>query len=71
MSSIWAKGRVLDDCVCVIYFDMTTRPWWREKVMDHLTQSKYILMFAPNCNRLVNTGTHGILLLLLLLLLLL
>ena len=23
----------MDDCVCVIWPDMTTLPWWREKVM--------------------------------------
>ena len=31
VSSIWAKGPMFDDCVCVC--DMTTPPWWREKVM--------------------------------------
>ena len=33
MSSIWAKGSMLDDCVCVISFDMITPNWWKEKVM--------------------------------------
>ena len=34
MSSIWAKGYMLDDCVvCVILLDITTAPSWREKVM--------------------------------------
>ena len=26
VSSIWNKGCMLDDCVCVIWFDRTTRP---------------------------------------------
>ena len=42
MSSIWANGcklmivcvfRCVCVCVCVIWLDMTTHPWWREKVM--------------------------------------
>ena len=28
-----ATGCMLNDCVCVIELDMTTIPWWREKVM--------------------------------------
>ena len=31
--SIWAKGCMLDDCVCAIWLDTTTPPWWREKVV--------------------------------------
>ena len=26
MSSMWAKGCMLDDCLCVISLDMTTHP---------------------------------------------
>ena len=26
---IWAKGCVFDDCVSVIWLDMTTNPWWK------------------------------------------
>ena len=33
VSSIWAKGCLLNDCVCVISLDMTTPPWWREKML--------------------------------------
>ena len=33
VSSIWAKGCMFYDCVCVVWLDMTTPPWWREKVM--------------------------------------
>ena len=33
VSSMWAKGCMLDDCVCAIRLDMTTPPWWREKVL--------------------------------------
>ena len=34
LSSIWAKGCILmTACVCIIWLDMTTPPWCREKVM--------------------------------------
>ena len=33
VSSIWAKGCMLYDCMCVIWLDMTTPSWRREKVM--------------------------------------
>ena len=34
VSSIWAKGCMLMIvCVCVIWLDMTTPSWWKEKVM--------------------------------------
>ena len=33
MSGIWAKECMFDDYVCVIWLNMTTPPWWREKVM--------------------------------------
>ena len=33
-SSFWAKGCILMIvCLCVIWHDMTTPPWWREKVL--------------------------------------
>ena len=32
ISSMWAKGCMLV-IVCVTFLDMTTPPWWREKVM--------------------------------------
>ena len=31
VSSLWAKGFMFGDCVCVIRLDMTTPPRWREK----------------------------------------
>ena len=31
--SIWANGCLLDDCLLVIWLDMATHPWWREKVV--------------------------------------
>ena len=42
--NIWAKG--LGDCVCIFGRDITTSPWWREKVMVyyiiiHLKNKKY------------------------------
>ena len=40
MSSIWAKGRMWM-IVCVIRVDMTTHPWWREKVMVYYIIIKY------------------------------
>ena len=32
VSSICANGCMLNGCMCVIWLDMTTPPWWREKV---------------------------------------
>ena len=31
VSSLWATGCMFGDCVCVIWLDMTTPPWSREK----------------------------------------
>ena len=31
--SIWTKGCILDNCLCIIWIDMTTPPWWRKLVM--------------------------------------
>ena len=43
VSSIWAKGCMFDNCVCVMRLDMTTPPWWREKVMVY-----YIIIFITH-----------------------
>ena len=34
VSSIWAKGCMMDDCVWVIWLDMTIPPGWREIIVD-------------------------------------
>ena len=55
ISSIWAKGCMLRIvCVCVIWFDMTTPPSWREKVKVYYYIIKYVYIvdtirkFGPN-----------------------
>ena len=41
--SICAKGCMLDDCVCVIWLDMITPPWCREKVMIYYYYSSLLI----------------------------
>ena len=43
MSSIRAKGcmlMIVCVCVCVIWLDMTTPPWFREKIMIYYVDCK-------------------------------
>ena len=53
MSSIWAKGCILITvcvCVCVfIWLDMTTPPWWREKVRVYYYFLKLINWCRLHC----------------------
>ena len=41
VSSIWAKGCMFDDCVCVFRVDMTTPHWWKEKVTVYYYDFNY------------------------------
>ena len=43
---IWAKICMMDYCVSVVWFDMTTHPWWREKVMVYYKPS-WKIVFLP------------------------
>ena len=50
VSSIWAKGSILMIvcvCVCVIWLDMITPPWWREEVMGILLLILYQINNLP------------------------
>ena len=48
-SSKWAKGCILDDCVCVCFIglDMTILPWWRVKVMVYYYYYYYYYYHHP------------------------
>ena len=46
VSSIWAKGCMFEDCMCVIWLGMTTTPRWREKVMVYFIYT-YIYTGEP------------------------
>ena len=53
---------MVDDCVCVVRLDMTTPPWWREKVKVYIIVNVFHrqchLIAFSNGNYIIFEGQH-------------